>query len=296
MPELERLLQASFNGLSLGSIYALVAIGITLVFGLTSLINFAHGQFLVLGLFLAFSIHGDVPEPFIISLLVVVLVVGLFSFTLERVILRPTLDQPINGFIVTVGILIVMESLMVEIWGREQLRYFGPFTGVTRVSNIALSHERLLIIGASALLIGSLFVLLKKTELGRQIRAVSDDPEISELMGINVSRMISVTFVIGSVLAGMAGVFLGTLFALGPFDGAQFVVKGFAVALIGGLGNPAGAVVGAAILAMGESYIGTYIGGEWSDVLSFALMFGILLVRPEGILPGSAGARRAVLH
>ena len=298
MPQdLATFLQQLFNGLSIGSIYVLVALGITLIFGLTRLLNFAHGQFLVLGSFIAFT-AVDANIPYWAAVILAALAVGTAGVLLDRLVFRPTLAVPLNGFIVSLGLIIALSAIYVEIWTPDTFQIDSPVTGVWDWGGVRITHGRALLLVVTAALIVALFVILRRTDAGRSMRAVAENPEAAAIVGVNVSRSISTAFFLGSAMAAIGGALLGILFPFTAFSGTGFVIKGVAVALIGGLGSIEGAVVIGLVLGVAETFgvaygvdIGVYkFGPEWRDGYAFLLMIAVLIWRPHGLF-GAAGIR-----
>jgi branched-chain amino acid transport system permease protein len=279
---MEIFFQQFVNGLSIGSIYVLVALGITLVFGVSRLLNFAHGQLLLLGSFLAFA-FVSAGLPFILAAILATLGTGLAGLAVGM-ILRPTLGDPVNAFIVSLGLTIGMGALFVLIWPNNQYVVHSPFSGVIDVGGVAIAVNRLVTFFVAVLCVGVLLTVLRKTRLGRSMRAASENEEAAALQGVKVKQANSAAFVIGALLAGVGGAFLATLFPFDAYSGEQYLIKGLAVALIGGLGRIEGAVVVGLSLgvieALGTQYL---IGAEWRDGYAFLAIVLVLLWRPGGL-------------
>jgi branched-chain amino acid transport system permease protein len=280
---MEIFLQQLVNGLGVGSIYVLVATGITLAFGVSRLINFAHGEFVVLGSYFAYALTSA-GMTFWVSAPLAAIGVGAAGYVVDRGLLRRTIDAPINGFIVSLGLVIVLEGLFSEIWGSEQLKVASPVPGVVDLSGIRISADRILTFAVAMGAVVALFVVMNRTNLGRGMRAAAENRDAAALMGVRVSTAISSAFVIGGLLAGIGGAFLATLFPFNPFTGNAYIIKGLAVALIGGLGRIEGALVVGLSLgvveALGTEYL---LGVRWVDGYAFAAMVLLLVWRPEGL-------------
>lgn len=284
MPEdLTIFLQQLANGLSVGSVYVLVAIGITLIFGLTRLINFAHGQFLILGAFVALAITSA-GVSFWIAMPLAVLAVGLVGVLTDLTLLRRTIDQPLNGFIVSLGLVLALEGLMTEIWSTKQQQIASPYPGVIDIASVRLSTGQVVQFAVAAASVVALYLVLRRTDIGRSMRASAENRDAAALVGVNVGASISVAFFLGSALAGVGGVLLGTLFPFDPYSGTQYVIKGLAVALIGGLGSVMGALVVGLTLGVIEALGAAYgFGSEWRDAYSYLAMILLLIWRPSGL-------------
>jgi len=279
----EIFLQHVVNGLSIGAIYALVAVGITLIFGVSRLVNFAHGQFLVLGSFITFALV-ETGASFWLALPLASVSVGLAGVATDRGLLRWTIDQPINGFIVSLGLVIVLQGLFVEVWSADQYKIPSPVSGVVSIGDVRIPVDRIVTVAFGAVGVGVLYLILKRTDAGRSMRATAENRDAAALVGVGVGRAISTSFFLGAFLAGMGGAFLGTLFPFSAFSGSTYLVKGLAVALIGGLGSIEGAVLVGLGLGLLETLGSAYgIGGQWRDGYAFMAMVILLIWRPSGL-------------
>lgn len=282
--QLSVFLQQLFNALTISGVYALVALGITVIFGLTGIVKFSVGELLTLGAFLTFT-FWEGGLTFFLAVPLAAIAVGGFSLLLERGAFRFTLDQPINGFIVSLGLILVLQNLVVEIWGVGFKAPIRPFTQVWEVGGVTMPVQRWFVIWVAVILIAVLFMVLRYSKYGRAMRACAEDRDAAALMGIPVALVIAGTFALGGALAATAGGLLASLFAIQPFIGAQYLLKGFAVALVGGLGNIEGAVIAAILVGLTETMGAGYLATEWRDAYTFALLIAILLVRPRGLFP-----------
>lgn len=284
---MEHFIQQVTNGLGTGALYVLVAIGVTLIFGVSRLINFAQGMLLLLGSYLAFTLVS-LGVSFWIAVIPVTLAVGLFGMVIDRGFLRSTLDKPMNGFIVTLGLTIALEGVYTVIWGTEQRRVPSPVSGSIELLGTRLPAERLLTFGIAAVGVISLYFVLNRTDLGRCMRASAENRDAAALVGVNVGRSISWAFFLGACLAGLAGAFMATLFPFTPFSATSFVIKGLAVAVIAGLGHVWGALLVGLALGLTETLGGAYgIGAEWQNGYAYLAMALLLLWRPAGLFGGN---------
>ena len=276
-----QLIQTLFNGIVASGIYLIVALGVTLVFGLTRLINFAHGQLVVLGAFVAATVAT--LTSFLWGLLAAVVVVGLLSLLMERLVFRFTLANPLSGLIAGLGLMLVGQSAVTTVWG-DHPRTVPPLgSGVWQLGPLVISFEQFVALCAAAVMTVALLVVLRHTALGRQMRATQEDVSAAAHVGIKVNRIVATVFVIGGIAAGAAGVTLGTLFPIDPNEGGKFILAGFAVALLGGLGSVQGAVVASFIYGIGETFLSVYWKPEWVGLFTYGLIVAILLVRPGGL-------------
>jgi branched-chain amino acid transport system permease protein len=286
------LLQQILNGLSIASVITLIAIGVTLIFGLTGIINFAHGEFLMVGSIVTWVAVSN-GLSFWIAATLGVAAVALLGFALERGLFRFTLARPTNGFIVSLGLIVVLQHIVILLYNGNQKSIPHPLTGVWQVGGVRIAEMRALVIGVTALVVALTYAAITRSRYGRALRASVEDRDTAMLMGIPVRRYITGVFVFGSALAGLGGALLIGLFPITPFTGGTIVMKGFAVALIGGLGNLTGAVAAGVILGLVEGFSAGYGFSQWTDAYSFALMILVLLIRPNGLFGGTSGPRVA---
>lgn len=284
-PELTEFLQQMFNALTISGVYALIALGITIVFGLTGIVNFSIGQLLTLGAFLTFAFWDSYGLSFFLAVPLAALAIGMLSVMLERVAFRFTLEQPINGFIVSLGLILVLQNIVIEVWGTDPKAITPPFTNVWDVGGVRMPVNTWFVICVTVAIIVLLFVGLRYTRYGRAMRACAEDRDAAALMGIPVGTVIAGTFAIGGGLAAVSGGLLASLYPIHPYVGALYLLKGFAVALVGGLGNIEGCVAAALLIGLTETMAAGYLAGEWRDGYTFGLMILILLMRPTGLFP-----------
>jgi branched-chain amino acid transport system permease protein len=275
--------QSIVNGLALSGIFLLLALGITVVFGLTRLINFAHGELLVLGAYLATTLSSH-HVSFWWSTLISTAMIGLIAAFLELAVFRFTFKNPINGLIVGIGILQVMQAVITYVWGPGTTTAVrAPFTAVWRIGGVSVGYTQLATVGLAAVLGIGLYLLVRRSRLGRQMAAAQEDPVAAQHVGIRIGLVVFVAFVIGSAIAGTAGPMLGALYPLGASQGQGLILEGFAVALLGGLGNVPGAFGASLIYGFGESFFSTYVSPAWVDLFTFGIIVVVVLVRPAGL-------------
>jgi branched-chain amino acid transport system permease protein len=280
-------LQQTFNGLSTGSVYVLVGVGLTLVFGVSRIMNYAQGQFLILGTFIGYALVSA-GIPWWLALLVAPLAVGALGSVLYLSMFRRLASDHLATFILTVGLGIVIQQVIVEIWSAKQRQISSPLTGTIDVGGIVLTDARLLILAFCIPIVGGFIWALGHTDMGRRMRATAENRDAASLMGVDPTWTTSAAFWIGSALAGLAGVLLGILFPFSPYSGSAYLIKGLAVALAGGIGNVKGAVVVGLALGLVETYGSAYaIGPEWQDGYAFVLLIAILAWRPGGLFRGT---------
>ncbi len=298
---MDTFLQQLINGLVLGSIYALVALGYTMVYGIMQLINFAHGEVVMIGAMVALTaIHAlagsGLPGPVIVLLgvLVSMPVCMALGAGIERIAYRPLRNAPrLAPLITAIGVSIILQQLAVLIWGRDYLR-FPPLLPESRhhLGDAVISTLQIFIIVLSALIMVGLWFLVNRTKLGRAMRATSQNPQVARLMGVNTDQIISITFVIGAGLAAIAGAMVSAYYHLAHhLMGSMLGLKAFTAAVLGGIGNLAGAMMGGVMLgiieSLGAGYIGDLSGGffgsHYQDVFAFLVLIVVLVFRPSGL-------------
>jgi branched-chain amino acid transport system permease protein len=300
------LLQQIVNGLVLGSIYALIALGYTMVYGILGIINFAHGEVLMVGAMVSLTLITLIMQlplglPSWAMLLIVLLgamaVCAALSFLIERFAYRPLRNAPrLAPLISAIGVSVLLQTLAMMIWSRNPLTYpqLLPSTPIDLFgSGATVTAKEIVIVLSSFIVMGLLLLIVHKTRLGRAMRATAEQPNIAALMGVNPNRVISITFMLGGSLAALAGVMMATNygnahFAMGFIPG----LKAFTAAVLGGIGNIQGAMLGGLLLglieALGAGYIGDWTGGvlgsNYQDIFAFMVLILVLVLRPRGLL------------
>ncbi len=300
---MDLLLQQLLNGLILGSVYSLVALGYTMVYGILQLINFAHGEVLMIGAMISLTIVTLLQYTFptihpllllLFAILGAVIVCSLLAALIEKIAYRPLRNAPrLSPLITAIGVSIVLQTLAMIIWGPnpkvfpdilpiETIKFFGSI----------IAPKQILIVVVSFVSMVFLLVIVNKTKLGRAMRAVSENPSVALLMGISVNKIITITFMLGATLAGIAGVLISLNYNFVHFTmGFILGLKAFTAAVLGGIGNLTGAVFGGLLLgiieSLGAGYIGDltngFLGSHYQDIFSFAILILVLLFKPSGL-------------
>ena len=277
-------MQQVFNGVMLGSTYAIVALGLTLVFGILHIPNFAHGHLYMLGAYISFFLMTLYGFGFWTALVISMIILGLIGMLIERVIYRPLQDRPhINSFISAIGALIILETSVIVIWGPQGRRIPNPYPDIVELLGITMSYQRLLVIVAAIAMIVLLQIFIKKTTPGTTIEAVAQNREGAMLVGINVNRVSSLTFAISTATAAAAASLVAPIFMISPTMGALLGMKAFVIVILGGLGSIPGAIVGGYILGLLEAVGGGYLSAAYKDVYAFGALILILSIRPTGL-------------
>lgn len=284
-------IQQLINGISLGSIYALIALGYTMVYGIIKLINFAHGDVFMIGAFVGFYAIAGWGLGFFPALLLAMTVCAVFGVLIERIAYKRLRNATrIAALITAIGVSLLIEYGVIYVRGAQPEAYPNVLANKTfDIFGVQISSQSLLILAVSIVLMIILQFIVHKTKIGKAMRAVSFDMEAAQLMGINVNTTISATFAIGSALAGAAGVFFGVYYTkIEPLMGIIPGVKAFVAAVLGGIGIIPGAMVGGLVLGIVETIVSALGYSLWRDAAAFIILILILLFRPSGIFGKNA--------
>jgi len=299
------LLQQIINGLTVGGVYALIALGYTLVYGILELINFAHGEIYMIGAYLGiiflgiFTASGLTQYSLILSLFLTfvmsIIVCSAYGFTIEKLAYKPLRNAPrLNPLISAIGVSIFLQNYVMLTQGATD-KVFPHVIPVTKIefSNVTMTTLQLFIIIVSLLLMTMLHLFIMKTKTGKAMRAVAQDKVMASLLGIDIDRIISVTFIIGSGLAAVAGLMVAMYYGLVNYSiGYIAGIKAFTAAVLGGIGSIPGAMVGGFLLGLIESLGASYLSSEYKDAYAFIVLILILLVKPTGLFGRSEGDKR----
>ena len=283
--------QVIINGVTLGTNYILMALGFTLIFGVLRIVNFAHGEFYMLGAFFVLTAIIKFEVNYLLAAIIAVIAIGLLGYLTEEVIFRRFRDKELEGMIIALGLSILLQNLGLVAWGPYDLSIPPVFTGVLKIGTLFYPLERLMVVLLSFLLMAGFYLFLKKTKLGLAIQAIAQDTEIARVQGMRINRLYPLAFAIGTGLAAAAGAVIGPLFQLNPWMGIMPQVKAFIVVILGGIGSIPGAFLGGLILGVAESFVSTYASKALADLLGFILVIGILLFRPSGLFGRSQLSR-----
>lgn len=280
-------LQQGINGLVVGSLYVLVALGLTLVYGVLVQINFAHADIVTIGAFTAYFITSLLGGSYIGGIAAAVVVGGVLGWLLNAAIFSPLKESggELLPLIATIGVSIMLQNVMLLLLGPIPYAFSTSYSDyVIRFAGIFITAQNILIVVVSALTIALLYIFMKFTFTGKALRAVSQDRETAGLMGINPNFVIMLTFVIASALAGMGGAMLGPVLVLTPFAGTSVIVKAFAIVIIGGFGNIEGTIIAGLIVGLIESFTTQFMDPGLIDIVVFGLLLLTLAVRPTGLI------------
>ena len=287
-------IQTLISGLSLGSIYALIAIGYTMVYGIAKMLNFAHGDIIMIGAYAGIVTVNQLGLPPLVAVIVSVVICALLGMLIEFLAYKPLRQAPpLSVLITAIGVSYLLQNLALLIFGSQQKAYprLAEFPGFT-VAGVTVDGITVLTLLMTAVIMLVLSFFISKTKLGKAMRAVSEDKSAASLMGISVNKTITLTFAIGSALAAFASIFYGMAYVyIKPTTGAMPGIKAFTAAVFGGIGSIPGAMLGGILLGMIEQFSKTYISTLWADAIVFAVLVLVLIVKPTGLLGKKASEK-----
>ena len=274
------------SGISLGSVYAIIALGYTMVYGIAKMLNFAHGDVIMVGGYISFCAVSYMGLPVVVSVLIAMLVCTVLGIIIEGLAYKPLRSAPSLAVLITaIGVSYFLQNSALLIWGASPKVYTPAVSGQLELGELSITYVSLLTVVVCVVIMIALTLFTGKTKLGKAMRAVSEDKSAALLMGINVNRTISMTFAIGSALAAVAGVLLCSFnTSLMPTTGSMPGIKAFTAAVFGGIGSIPGAFLGGILLGIIESIAKAYISTQLANSIVFAVLIVVLLVRPAGLL------------
>ena len=304
MSAFDLFVQQFINGMIKGSLYAMIALGYTMVYGILGIINFAHGEVFMIGAMVAMTVTTLLVKAglgpvvaLLIATLVAMVACMITSFFIERLAYRPLRHAPkLAPLITAIGVSFILQALAMQFWGREHFPFPDVFPAdrINLFGNVGITMREIIIMIVSVIMMGGLFVLVNHTKLGRAMRATSENVNVTALMGVNPNRVISATFMIGAALAAVAGILFASNYGGKVHFYMGFIpgMKAFIAAVLGGIGNIPGALVGGLALGLVEAMGAGYISAEYEDVFAFVVLVVVLIFRPSGLL-GQRVADRA---
>ena len=304
MSAFDLFIQQFINGMIKGSLYAMIALGYTMVYGILGIINFSHGEVFMIGAMVAMTVTTLLIKAglgpvlaLLIATLAAMVACMITSFLVERLAYRPLRHAPkLAPLITAIGVSFILQALAMQFWGREHFPFPDVFPAdrINLFGNVGITMREIIIMVVSVIMMGGLFVLVNHTKLGRAMRATSENVNVTALMGVNPNRVISATFMIGAALAAVAGILFASNYGGKVHFYMGFIpgMKAFIAAVLGGIGNIPGALVGGLVLGLVESMGAGYISAEYEDVFAFVVLVVVLIFRPSGLL-GQRVADRA---
>lgn len=281
---MEILNQLIANGLVIGLTYSLFALGVTLIFGILGMINFAHGEFYMLGAFGSFILQQELGLNYFLSGLVTIIIICFIAWLIERFTLRSLLETDhLNSLLATFGLSIVLLNIVAIVYGTTPRQIETPFNGVVQIGSVFITQQKILIVLLGFVVIILLNLFIKHSNIGKLMRAVSQNSMGAKVSGIPIKKIYSFTFIFGISLAVLAGILIGPTTYVTPTMGVSVMLKGFVIVILGGLGSVPGAIVGGMLLGIVETGASTLIGNSWKDIIGYVILILVLLIRPQGI-------------
>ncbi len=277
-------LQTLINGIMLGSVYAMVALGLTLIFGILEIPNFAHGALYMVGAYIAFFCISSMGVSYWIALVASIALLFLLGMLIERYVFRPFYSQPhISSFIVAVGLIFILENGALVLWGADFRRIAPPSSAVLNLLGTTVTAQRLIVIVTAALLIIAIHLFIKKTRLGWAIEATSQNRDGAQLMGVNTNLIGQATFGLGTGLAAVAAVLVAPILLISPVMGESVIAMAFVIIILGGMGSFYGAVIGGYIIGLLEALVSTYVTSNYVEAIIFGVLVLVLAFKPTGL-------------
>ena len=283
---MELFLQSIVNGLIQGGFFALFAVGLVLIFGVMSVVNFAHGELVMIGAYTIWLLHAQNGLGFIPAIFVAIILVTLIGLLMERFLFRPTRDDPLAGLICSIGVLFIMQVAATLIGGDGPSKQVPPpFHGTLILFDfLRIPYQRIFSLAVSVAALSTLWYFLTRTKLGWALRAVALDREAAALQGININRISMIAIGVGGALAGLAGALMAPLTNINPHMGHNVIITAFIVTIVGGVGSLSGAVLAAVLYALFHTFVTVYFGGTVATICGLILMVVVLIVKPTGIM------------
>lgn len=277
------LFQSLLNGLALGGIYILIALGLTLVLSIMGIVQIAHGEIYMVGAYCVYYMVAGLAMNFLLAIIIATLFVGSVGIFLERVCFRPFRGDPDRAMTVAISLILILQNVVLFIAGGNPRTFSSPITGVLHIAGIAIAWKRLTIVLVGLGLLVALFLFIRHTRTGQAMLAISQERDGASLQGINIDRISAVAMFMGCGLAAVAGALIGSLFSISPTMGSFALMKGIAVIILGGLGSISGAVLGGLILGLIDGVLPALTTTHIAGLVGFAAIIMILLFRPQGI-------------
>ena len=285
MGNLSVMFQQFINGLTIGGVYAMVAVGLTLVFGILRQMNWAHGELYMLAGYALVITYTMMNVPYYLAVILTVLIVAFVGLLYEWLVFRPVRGKPfVNAIVCSLGVSIFVWNIVLALFGGTPYKLATPLTGkIMRLGLFSISGQRLMTLIVGVVIIGAVYYWIQNTRAGRAMRAVEQDAEAARLMGVNINRIAEVTFAIGGGLAGLAGALVGPIFVIEPGVGAWAVGKAFAVVVMGGMGSVMGSIFAGFALGVIESLAIGFLATQYRDLIAYLMIIVILWLRPQGL-------------
>jgi len=276
--------QIFVNGILASLIYILMALGFTLIFGIMRIVNFAHGEFYMIGAMAMLMLFGSMGLPYILAVMLAGLLSGLLGVVAERLLFRPLVGDELAGMIMSLAIGIILQSAILLAFGPAEQSVTRPFSGTWRLFSAAVPWDRTVVAACALLILGIFYLFMKYARLGLAMQAVAQDPETASLVGIESGTVYASAFGLACLMAGLAGALMAPIYTVGPYMGELPMLKAFVVVILGGLGSLPGAVLGGLLIGISESVVTTLFSSTLALIVSFMLVLIIVVLRPTGLL------------
>ena len=280
---MDGIISSGLIGLSLGTQYALISIGFTLIFGIMGVVNFAHGGFYILGGYFAYTLSHSLGLPYVAAVLLAMVGTGILGYVVEALLVERYVADHLATMLITLGFYQVLTTGITLVYGAEPADFRFPVSGTLRGPHFYIPYANLIVFVVCAAAIAATYYLVFRTRYGIALRAMADDGPVARAQGIQPARMFPMAFAIATALAGLTGALVTPILALEPHGGESVLTKAFIVVILGGLGSITGAMISAFIVGMVEAYASVYLGGSKGALALFVLVVVILLVRPQGL-------------
>ena len=283
---MDLLIQTIINGIIQSGFYALAAIGLVLVFGVMRVVNFAHGELVMIGAYTVWYVHAQNHVPYLLTVVLAIVLVAGIGLLMERFLFRPKINDPLGGLICSIGVLFILQVIASFLGGEGPSKQVPPpFEGTMIIQDsIRIPYQRLFSITVSVAALVVLWYFLTRTRLGWALRAVSQDREAAALQGISSVRISMIAIGVGAAMAGLAGALIAPLTNINPHMGHNVIITAFIVTIVGGIGSLPGAVIASVVYALFHTFVTTYISGTIATISGLLIMVLVLIVRPTGIM------------
>ncbi len=276
--------QTILNGLMTSSFYALIAVGLSLVFGVMHIVNFAHGEFYMVGAYTVWLLYAKMQWPFFLAVAAAIVIVGLLGLVCERLVFRHAKGNVLSGFIMSVGLVFILQVAVVKIWGIGKMKPVpAAYPEVLSIGGISTSWQRFIVIPVAMALLGALWLFLNRFRMGRALRAAALEPDAAALQGISVKKAAAVAMLLGSAMAGAAGALMAPIMSVHPYMGHSVVWTAFVVVIVGGAGNIKGTVLASLFFGYLTTIITTLLDSTIANMVNVLVMLVLLAIRPQGM-------------
>jgi branched-chain amino acid transport system permease protein len=276
--------QMVVNGLLAGFIYVMMALGFSLIFGIMRIVNFAHGEFYMIGAVVVLLVFGQFGMPFFVAVLAGGIIAGALGVVIERVLFRRLVGDELGGMMMSLAVGIILQSLALIIFGPSEQTVARPFSGTWSLFGAVVPWDRTVVAGCAVIVLLIFYVFLKYSRLGLAMQAVAQDAETASLMGVESGLIYASSFGIACLLAGLAGALMAPVYTIGPYMGELPTLKAFVVVILGGLGSLPGALLGGLLIGLSESVLSTLLDATAALIASFAIVLLVVITRPTGLL------------